>query len=873
LRLLTPLPIDEVLPAILASLKKVPRLVLSAPPGSGKTTRLPRALLDANMPESGEILVLEPRRLATRMAAKRVADELSEKVGQRVGYTVRFDDVSSAETRIRFVTEGVLTRRLIADPLLRGVGAVLLDEFHERHLQGDLALALLRRLTLRDRPDLLLVVMSATLGSEAVALASFLEAPHLEGGTRPFDVDVVYAEKPDDRPLETRVRLACETALTTTDGGHVLVFLPGAREIRRARDACQSLAERSGALVLPLHGDLSPEEQDRAVAPSAIRKILLSTNVAESSVTIPDVRVVVDSGLARIASSSPWTGFPELRTQPISQASAIQRAGRAGRTAHGRALRLFTRLDFDRRPERDLPELARTDLAELVLSLASLDDSISTSEFPFFELPPEAAIEAATSLLVRLGALAENRRSITPIGRRMVRFPLPPRLARLVLFADDHGAGEDGARLASLLAERSIKAPTTFRGGGAGGAGGRSRGKASHDSDALALKETLDEAISADFSAWVLRETGLDQGAVRTVARSAKELSKRLGAGGRAKQEKSLAEIDQVLAQALLVSHGDRVARRRKPGSRELVLSSGGTAVQGDESEVHEAPFVVVLQVAEGLAQRVGSAAQAVTATMVSAVEPEWLLELFPGRIQEDKEVVFVAGKDRVETTERLLYDGLVLDETRKKGDPNDEAVARTLARAALAKGLGAFAEDPAAMETFLDRVRFVASLDPGFPTFEGETLEALMTQICQGRTSFADLRDGSLSHTLSGSLTSDQRRRLADWAPEHLDLPSGRRAKIQYPVGQAPHAESRLQDFFGWTSAPTLAGGRVSVLLHLLAPNYRAVQVTTDLAGFWQRTYPTVKKELARKYPRHAWPDDPTKPLPPMRPRRDSGR
>jgi ATP-dependent helicase HrpB len=852
-------------------LRKVPRLVLSAPPGSGKTTRLPRALLDANLPETGEILILEPRRLATRMAAKRVADELAEKLGQTVGYTVRFDDVSSDRTRIRFVTEGVLTRRLLADPQLRGVGAVLLDEFHERHLQGDLALALLRRLTLRDRPDLLLVVMSATLGREADDLARFLDAPKLEGGTRPFDVDIVYAEKPDDRPLETRVRLACETALTSTDGGHVLVFLPGAREIRRARDACQVLAERHGALVFPLHGDLSPEEQDRAVAPSAIRKILLSTNVAESSVTIPDVRAVVDSGLARIASSSPWTGFPELRTQPISQASAIQRAGRAGRTAHGRAFRLFTRLDFDRRPERDLPELARTDLAELVLSLASLDDSISTSEFPFFELPPEAATEAATSLLVRLGALAADRRSITPLGRRMVRFPLPPRLARLVLFADDHGAGADGARLASLLAERSIKPPTTFR--SAGGAGGRARGKASHDSDALALKETLDEVISADFSAWVLRETGLDQGAVRTVARSAKELTKRLAGGGRGQSQKSLAEIDQALSQALLASHGDRVARRRKPGSRELVLSSGGTAVQGDESEVHDAPFVVVLQVAEGLSQRVGSAAQAVTATMVSAVEPEWLLELFPERIQEDKEVVFIAGKDRVETTERLLYDGLVLDETRKKGDPNDEAVARTLARAALAKGLGAFAEDPQAMETFLDRARFVASLDPTFPAFEGETLEALMAHICQGRTSFAELRDGSLGHALSGSLTSEQRRRLADWAPDHLDLPSGRRAAIHYTAGQAPYAESRLQDFFGWTSAPTLAGGRVPVLLHLLAPNYRAVQVTTDLAGFWQRTYPTIKKELARKYPRHAWPDDPTKPIPPMRPRREGGR
>ena len=847
-----PLPIDNLLPSILGSLRQVPRLVLSAPPGSGKTTRLPRAMLDAGFAANGEIMVLEPRKIAARLAARRVAEEMGERVGERVGYTVRFDDVSSAKTRIRFVTEGVLTRRLLADPSLRGVAAVLLDEIHERHLQGDLALALLRELTRTTRPDLVLVAMSATLAT--VELARFLEAPVFEGGTRSFPVVIEHAPTVDERSLSAQVAAAARRALGETPDGHVLVFLPGAREIKKARDACAAVAEAQGADVLALHGDLSPEEQDRAVAPSSHRKVLLSTNLAESSVTIPGVRVVIDSGLARVATSSPWTGFTELCTSSISQASATQRAGRAGRTAEGLALRLYTKGDFERRPAHDLPEIARIDLAETVLELTSL--GFDPAFFPFFEAPPPAALAAATALLERLSALQGGR--LTELGRRMLRLPLPPRLSRLVLFAEDAGAGPDAVKLAALLAERGIRSPQTFREGNASRAG-----SSSHDSDALARLRDLEEAIATDFSSWVLREAGLDTGAVRTVARSAKELGRKLSP-----KQAAPADSEVELRRALLIGHGDRVARRRKAGSKELVLSSGGTAVQGQESEVHEAPFVVVLQVAEGMAQRVGSAASAVTATMLSAIEPEWLLELFPDRIRDEREVTFVPSKDRVEIVERLLYDGLVLDETRKKPGPDDPDVARALARAAVSRGIAAFLEEPARVESFLERARFVATLDPTFPSFEGEALEAVMTDLCRGRTSFAELRDGSLGYALEAALSADQRRRLAEWAPESLALPSGRRVPVSYPAGQTPHAESRLQDLFGWSKTPQLAGGRVALLLHLLAPNKRAVQVTTDLAGFWERTYPTIKKELARKYPRHAWPDDPTKPSPPMRPR-----
>lgn len=846
---LTPLPIDALLPDILASIRRTPRLVLSAPPGSGKTTRLPRAMLDASLPPSGEIIILEPRKIAARMAAKRVADELGEPLGERVGYTVRFDDVSSARTRIRFVTEGVLTRRLLADPNLHGVSAVLLDEFHERHLQGDLALSLLRALTRGARPDLVVVAMSGTLSTSG--LASFLDAPVLEGGGRPFPVTVEFVSLPDDRPLAQRAATGVRRALDVTEQGHVLVFLPGAGEIARAREACTGLANTRGASLWMLHGEMSPDEQDAAVAPSAQRKIILSTNVAESSVTIPGVRAVVDSGLARTMTTSPWTGFNELRTVPISQASAIQRAGRAGRTEAGFALRLYPQTDFDRRPLHDAPEIARIDLAEMALTLASLGHH--PLRFPYFEAPPAPALEAALTLLGRLGAIGEDA-TITPLGKRLLRFPLPPRLARFLVHADDHGAGVPAATVAALLAERPIRRGRTP-------GGGRRTGTLSHDSDAIARLAEIASLRSAGELRWAANERGLDVGAVRAVQQSARALVRLLA-------RKGDAEDDVALRQALLSGYGDRVAKRRKPGSKELVLSSGGTALQGEESEVHDAPFVVVLSVAEGMARKVGAAAQAVTATMLSAIEPEWLLEQFPERVRDDRQVTFVSGKDRVEITERLLYDAIVLDETTKKGDGDDEEVAAALARAALAKGLGAFADDPEKVERFVERARFVAKLDETFPSFEGATLERVMTEVCRGKSSFAELRDGSLGYALEATLTSSQRHRLAEWAPESLPLASGRRVSIQYPPGQPPFAESRLQDFFGWAKTPVLGGGRVPLLLHLLAPNKRAVQVTTDLAGFWERHYPTVKKELARKYPRHSWPDDPTKPEPPMRPR-----
>src|SRR5512138_2768050 len=514
-----PLAIDPLLPAIVAELRAAPSLVIEAPPGAGKTTRVPGALLAGRVVGEKEIVVLEPRRLAARLAARRVAEELGEPVGETVGYQVRFEDVTSPRTRIRFVTEGLPTRQLLSAPTLPSVGAVLLDEFHERHLQGDLALALLRRRQRTARPDLKLVAMSATL--DAAPVARYLGAATVRSEGRRVEVAVEYltaeeAAKPDLR-VEELVSRAVRRLVREVPEGHVLVFLPGAAEIRRSAEALAGFAEAAGIDLLPLHGDLSPEEQDRAVRPSRRRKVLLSTNVAESSVTIDGVVAVVDSGLARIASHSPWSGLPSLVLRKVSRASAAQRAGRAGRQGPGRALRLYTRHDHDARPEFETPEIEREDLAETLLVLASLGGK---DDFEWFEPPPAAAEQAATGLLLRLGAI-DAAGALTTLGRQLLGFPLHPRLGRLLVEAAHRGAGTEGALLAALLGERDLRDRRALDG---------TRLPPTGPSDLLELAQLFGEAERCRFDPDRLRRMGVGVGAARAVDRSRRQLERLLRA-------------------------------------------------------------------------------------------------------------------------------------------------------------------------------------------------------------------------------------------------------------------------------------------------------------------------------------------------------
>ncbi len=751
------LPIDALLPRIFEALRAGSNLVIEAPPGAGKTTRIPPALLALGL---GEVLVLEPRRLAARLAARRVASEWGERVGETVGYQVRFEDVSGPRTRLRFMTEGVLTRRLLSDPKLSGAGVAILDEFHERHLETDLALALLRRLQKTARPELRIAVMSATLDTAPVV--RFLgDCPVLRSEGKLYDLEIEYTPHAPT-PLEEQVAAAAERLFSSRarqGGGNVLAFLPGAAEIRRAARAIEPLASRLGLLVAPLHGDLPPAEQDRAVAPADRTKIILSTNVAESSVTIEGVTAVIDSGLARVAVDSPWTGLPSLEVRRISQASATQRAGRAGRTAPGRVVRLYTAEDFHRRPTADLPEILRRELSQVVLQLRAM--KIAPEECAWLDPPPEAALSAAKALLDRLGVTSE-----------MAGLPLPPRLAKLVLEAQRRGVPEKGCAVAAVLS-----------------AGERG------SSDLLALAE----------SDW--------QPQTRRVF---EQLRRRIP--GRDGRDSS----DGAILQSVFAAFPDRVARHRRDG--ELLLSSGGSArFPGCHWE-----FLVAIDIEERREHGLP------LVRLAAPVEPEWLLE----NAAECVTLEWNRVAERVEQATALLYDQLVVEESRSPATPG-EGASQLLAQKALEAGIARFA-DPVAIEQLRSRAVFAGIVID---------VEGALAALCQGRTSFAELEAANLLGAIRLS-------HLSHAAPERLRLPGGREVQVHYEPGKPPWIESRLQDFFGMRETPRI--GRTPVVVHLLAPNRRPVQVTTDLAGFWERLYPQVRKELSRRYPKHKWPEKP---------------
>lgn len=832
-----PLPIDGVLPEIVRALRAGPCVVVQAPPGSGKTTRVPRAILEGGLAGAGEVVVLQPRRLPTRLAARRVAQEMGSPIGQIVGYQVRFEEVAGPRTRLRFVTEGILTRRLISDPLLRGVGAVVVDEFHERHLEGDLALALARRLQFGARTDLKLVVMSATLDAEPVA--RFLgDCPIVRAEGRRFDVAVEHLDRPDDRPSAAQVVSAVRRLAAQGLDGHVLAFLPGMAEIRRAEEALRPVAESKHHDLVLLHGDLPPREQDRAVAPSRRPRVILSTNVAETSVTIEGVVAVVDSGLARVASHSPWSGLPVLRVQKVSRASAAQRAGRAGRTRPGRCLRLYTRADHDGRPEHDAPEVRRVDLAAaaLLLHLSGIRD---LGSFAWFEPPPAAAIAAADALLSRLGA--SDAGAPSPLGTRLAQLPVHPRLGRLLVEAAAAGYPDPGCALAALLSERDVRAGR-----------GRSEARRVESSDLLDLADRLDLARRARFEPYRVRALGLEPAAVDSVERQRRHLSSLVRGLDRVRNARA-ADEDAALRRAILAAYPDRVARRRHPKTPEVLLCGGGSARIADESVVREDEFLVAVDAEEQ--PRAG--APRVLVRLASAIEPDWLVDLFPATVRESREVVFDRAAERVHTVSRLTYEGLVVLESRVEGDP--EAESRALAETALAAGPGAFV-DPDRLASLSARMRFAAAHAPdaGIAPFGDQDVRDALRAACAGCKSFAELRESPIEAMLLGRIDPRSQRLLDELAPEAVSLPGRARVPVEYAEGRPPSIASRLQDFFGLSRGPSIAGGRAPLVLHLLAPNRQAVQVTSDLAGFWARTYPAVRAQLGRRYPKHAWPEDP---------------
>ena len=816
------LPIDSLVPEILDHLRSTNNLVLEAPPGAGKTTRVPPALLGLS---DREVLVLEPRRLAARLAARFVAAELGESVGGTVGYQVRFEDVSGPRTRLRFLTEGVLTRRLLSDATLDRAAVVVLDEFHERHLEGDLALALLRKLQRTSRPDLRLVVMSATL--DAAPIADYLgQARVLRSEGRQYPLAIEYTPH-SASPVEQQVAAALSRLSAQGLDGHVLVFLPGAAEIRRTQSACAQFALKHGWLLLPLYGDQSPEEQDHAVSPSTQRKIVLSTNVAESSVTIEAVSAVIDSGLARIAGHSSWSGLPTLEVSRISQASANQRAGRAGRTGPGRAIRLYPLEDFVRRPARDTPEVARADLAPVALLLHAMGAGRLDS-LEWLDPPPAAGVEQAEELLDLLGARGAT-------GREMARYPLHPRLGRLIVESRQRGVAEDGCTVAALLS-----------------AGERLPARADHAtrSDLLVLMESQWEPRTAQLVRQVRRIVGRGAGirACRVesrldVVRFHSSVSPQVTD---ARGVKPGADEDALLI-SVLAAFPDRVARRRQ-GS-ELQLAAGGPAQLAPSSTVSTAEFLVAVEAEDRRDQKTP------LVRIASGIEPAWLLDLFPDRVREMVRLEWNRSAERVESVSALRFGEIAIEESR--GAPDPEAAAVLLAQKAMEAGIARFASMEE-VDAFLARVGF-ASQHGSVPALGPEAIESALRNLAAGLKSFAELeaagRDGGLLRALEQQLPPAARRLLDEIAPERIRLARGRQVRVHYEPHQPPWIASRLQDFFGMQETPLVARGAVPLVVRLLAPNQRPVQVTADLAGFWERLYPQVRKELSRRYPKHDWP------------------
>lgn len=845
-----PLPIDPHLPEIGAALDAAGALVLTAPPGAGKTTRIPPFLHLRGTTASGEILVLEPRRLAARMGALRVAAELGERPGRTVGYSIRFDTVAGPHTRIRFLTEAVLVRQMLEDPGLEGVGTVILDEFHERSLATDLALALLRRLQRRvGRPRLL--VMSATMDPQPVA--AFLDgAPVIALGETRYDLDISYEEKIDRRPLEKRVAGAVLGLFRSGLEGDILVFLPGAAEIRRAAAALRPTADRLGFRIQPLHGDLPAGEQALALQPGDAPRVILSTNVAETSITIPGIGAVVDSGLARISAHSAWSGRPTLTTARISKSSAAQRAGRAGRTRSGRVVRLYTRHDFLARPDADPPEIRRADLAEALLALhgAGIRD---TGDFPWFEPPPQAALDAARRLLARLGAV-DSSGLITDSGRRMLRFPVHPRIARMIVEGEALGVGRDAALLAALLGERDIRLDARA---GVGGAGGPAREPASGPSDLLELIDRFREAETARFVPERLRALGLDPRAVAAVRQAFRQIGRLSSTGAEPVSPAPPGEREEALLLAILRAFPDRVARRRRPHARELLLAGGGSARLSDRSVVRTAPFLVAVDIEERLDPADARAAGPLV-RLASAVEIEWLAALYPDALEERTERAWNEAAGRVDEVRRTLFEGITLEESVRPAPPSEES-ARLLAAAAAGRGIGLFA-DHASVPGLEVRAALLARCfpDPPFPPLGADAVAEAVARLCRDRCTLAELAAVSLVAALLEPLSARQRALLERETPERIRLAGGRMVRVHYEPGRPPWIESRLQDFFGMAAAPTICGGRVPLTVHLLAPNRQAVQVTRDLAGFWTNHYPAIRRKLARRYPKHAWPERP---------------
>ncbi|HEY8994577.1 MAG TPA: ATP-dependent helicase HrpB [Lacunisphaera sp.] len=856
------LPIYELEGRLIAALREQGRLIVQAPTGSGKSTQVPQMLLNHGLLGSGEVVVLQPRRLAARMLAKRVAEEVGSQLGDVVGYQIRLDSRVSKATRIRFVTEGILLRQMSFDPTLRGISAIVFDEFHERHLYGDISLARALQIQQTQRPDLKLVVMSATL--DAVQLKSYLAPCEvLSSQGRTFPVQVEYLAKTVDfehDPVWAVAARECERVAAKTTGD-ILVFMPGAYEISRTVQDVQGSHGLRGFICFPLHGELPPEQQDRAVARYETRKIIVSTNVAETSLTIDGVTAVVDCGLARVARYDPHRGINTLLIEKISVASSDQRAGRAGRTAPGVCVRLWTEREHAQRPLQELPEVKRLDLAEVVLTLkaAGIDD---IANFPWLEKPEPKALERAEMLLEDLGALhmagpvfdrpgskETGQRPvlrITDVGRKMLRFPMHPRYARMFLAAQDYGCVRSVALMAALTQGRNFLLRNVDK---------RTQEARDdlfgeeHESDFFLLMRAWRYADKANYNPDACRRLGIHIQGVRAVGPLFEQF---LEIAQAEKLDVAEKRIDGVaVRKCVLVGFSDHLARRLDQGTLRCELVHKRKGVLARESCIDRAHLLVAAEITE-----IESRGEVNTLlNLCTAVEETWLKELFPEDFQDAGGVTYDPTARRVLARKERRFRDLVLESKQTADEPPEGEAAAILAKEVIAGNI-VLTEWNETVEQWIVRVNCLAKWWPELevnPITDADRA-TLIEQICYGSYGARELKDKPVMPVLRDWLLAEQLAVLDEYLPERLVMANGRKARLTYTKDGPPVLSARIQELYGVSSKFTLGHGRVTVKIEVLAPNQRPIQVTDDLSNFWKEQYPKIKTELSRRYPRHEW-------------------
>lgn len=839
------LPVDDSLPELLDALRQCNCAVIKAPAGAGKTSRVPPAILDSGLAGDGRILMLEPRRIAARTAAARMAFERHERVGQTVGFRVRFEESVSRLTRILVVTEGVLLRRLQDDPFLEDTSVVVFDEFHERRLDSDLALAMVRRIQQTVRPDLRIIVMSATM--EPQPIAEFLgHCPIVLSEGRVHPVQIRYAARTERQPIPLLAAEGVRAVLDESDGD-VLVFLPGVGEIFRTASELESLAGRRNLTIFTLFGDMSSHDQDKVLAPSENRKVILATNVAETSVTIDGVTAVVDSGYARQVQFDADTGLDQLDLLPISRASANQRAGRAGRTKPGICLRLWEESAQRRRPEYDTAELHRVDLSGAILRLLAWGET-DVRRFPWFEAPPDNSVEHAFNLLRLLGAIDGS--GITRRGKVLAGFPTAPRISRLLMDSAENGEVTRACLVAAMLTERDPFLRGAADAGSAHGTHSRTTVIRNSRSDVLDRLHAVEDWIHRRQQSSPCGEINRSAAAnIMAVAEQFQRLVHDAGIGRHAAPPSTPEESDTILLRALVAGFPDRIARRRDPAGDKALMVGGRGVRPGPRSSIRKTPLFLCVDID-------GAGSEALV-RQASEVQQEWL----PQEILKDSEELFFhPTRKEVVARRRLTFGDLILDETPVQ--ISDPAQASQLLFEALAPQLQqVFPADDENVSGFLERVRCLKQWMPelDIPSFDPASLSDILLELCHGRRSVAELRSAPWLASMQAKLTWQKLQRLDEEVPEKLLVPSGSRIRLQYQEGRPPVLAVRIQELFGLRQTPRIAGGRIPVVLHLLAPNFRPQQITDDLASFWANTYQDVKKDLKRRYPRHSWPDDPT--------------